>query len=204
MYGGDDGITADVDLAKYTKACADVGQVLTAEAIMRGDRGVSFLSRMYGPDVWEGDPNSCCDIPRQLSKFHLTVKLPPGYSAQDKLREKAMSYSLTDPNTPIIGKLCATAIDVLGVNTKEDPTLAATRSWFAKFDKTVQFPNTADHWMWDYAVEALPTLDVARFEAYISRSNTAAKLLLAPLIVEPRHEPKNDAACLINGEIVEA
>jgi len=103
VYGGDDGLTADLSSSKAEKAAGLVGQVLTAERTKRGEIGVSFLARHYGPDVWFGDVNSCCDIARTLSKFHVTVHLPSNVTPTDKLFEKAYALSLTDRLTPVVG-----------------------------------------------------------------------------------------------------
>jgi len=54
VYGGDDGLTADVNPEAYVAACAEVGQKLDIEVIHRGERGITFLSRIYSPPclVW--------------------------------------------------------------------------------------------------------------------------------------------------------
>lgn len=105
IYGGDDGLTADLDVATYTKVCDALGMKTTAEEVPKGKPGIKFLARLYSPQVWNGDMDSCADFLRQLSKFHATPHLPSNVSEQEKLIEKARGFFLSDRNTPVIGQL---------------------------------------------------------------------------------------------------
>jgi hypothetical protein len=59
IYGGDDGLTANLDPKCHTAAAKKMGQVLTVDVKKRGEVYVSFLARIYSPFVWTGSPSSC-------------------------------------------------------------------------------------------------------------------------------------------------
>jgi len=119
IYGGDDGLTADLDVKIYTRVAEALGMKTTCEKVERGDIGIKFLARLYSPDVWNGSPNSCCDMLRQLSKFHATANFPAHISPAAKLIEKARGFYLSDRNTPVIGQL-ATKVMELTVSAQGD------------------------------------------------------------------------------------
>lgn len=143
IYGGDDSGTADVDPALLEKAASIMGQVLKCTTIMKGMSGVQFLARRYGPAVWFGDTNSCCDIKRQLSKFHVTPVL--AIKPQTKLVEKAFAFSLSDSHTPIIGPFVKKVLSLSPGWTYKN----ALRIWNSDLDKSVHYPNQYDDWMDD-------------------------------------------------------
>jgi hypothetical protein len=137
-YGGDDGLTADVDVVIYARSAKMLGFSLDLENITRGEIGVKFLSRVYGPDVWYGDLTSMCDLRRTLAKFHLTVSMPMNVSNIDKLFDKAYAYYLTDAQTPIIGPFVSAIVS----NCRPDYTFNnMCGSWNARYDDSVQYPN---------------------------------------------------------------
>lgn len=131
LVGGDDGIAADVNEKPFTKACQSVGQVLDYAYAKRGEFGVNFLSRYYTKDVWTGDPNNCCDIKRQLIKFHLSAPLDGSVTPIMKLVEKARSFVLTDGNTPIIGPFCKKVMSLSG-NTASNVQSQKLQTWLSK------------------------------------------------------------------------
>ena len=165
IYGGDDGITCDIDVETYTHVAEELGLRLTAEPIMRNDvRGnhVKFLARVYSPEIWHGCVDSCCDITRQLSKFHTTPVMDMSVSASDKLCEKARSFLLTDPNTPIIGDFCRRVAAVPDVDkrahvlnlTRANRAIAPMLRWNSELDRDVQYPNeNVAGWMNAYVRE---------------------------------------------------
>lgn len=183
IYGGDDGLTADMGVNDYTRAAQSMGQQLVATPIVRGALGVRLLARVYGPDVWYGDPNNCCDLPRQLGKFHLTVHLGDGTTPLQKLTEKVRSFALTDLNTPIIGKYLQVALTFLDI--KQDvPGIDRVTPWFARYPSDVQYPNHLAAWMWQYVQQELPNFDIELFDAWLSRVNKPEDLLAPPLCVD--------------------
>lgn len=116
VYGGDDGLTANLTPKTYVRAASRLGLTLTLDPVQRGETGVMFLSRKYGPLVWHGDPTSMCDLPRALTKFHLCVAMPRNVSNITKLIEKAYAYYLSDKHTPILGDFVTAVVSRLGPN----------------------------------------------------------------------------------------
>jgi len=164
IYGGDDGVTSDVDADIYMRSASDVGQLLEVETIPRDAIGVSFLSRFYSPYVWSGDNNSCCDLPRQLQKLHITVALPPGVTALEKLGEKLSGYSLMDRNTPILGTLIQTYElmhpELFHSGIKDASSKAKVANFYSMYELNDQYPNSNDgHWMEIYMNIWLPLFD---------------------------------------------
>jgi hypothetical protein len=186
IYGGDDGLTADIDPKMLGKAAKMMGQVYTMNSVKRGSFGVTFLARIYGPDVWFGDPNSCCDLPRQLAKLHVTVALPKNVSPADKLVEKARSFYLTDSNTPILGHFVNKAVEIYGGVPEATEETRPIRAWNSHLELEVQYPNRYDDWMLDYAKASLPDMDLDKFCDWISAADSLDYLLRAPIFAEPK------------------
>jgi hypothetical protein len=105
IYGGDDGLTAGITAEEFNATALRFSLSAKAESFHRehSPLGVNFLARFYGPDVWFGDPSSICDVPRQMSKFHATPKLPSNVTWKDKLHEKTLAALLSDAQTPVFG-----------------------------------------------------------------------------------------------------
>lgn len=201
IYGGDDGLTADVVVRIYVRAAKMMGQVLDAVVVQRGHLGVKFLSRCYGPDVWTGDPISCCDILRQLSKFHTSVKLHPDVTPFMKLCEKIRSYALSDSGTPIICNLVSMVLSITGEIKMDDKT-AMMRSWLSQFEIKSQYPNDVRPWMLEYAFKSMPTFNYPRFERWVNDfDNTVEYILNAPMFMEPL-AAKPSAPMVIDDSVV--
>lgn len=147
ICGGDDLHAADVSNDLLAKAYGRMGLAIKTNWIERGAMGVNFLSRFYGPHVWTGDDNSICDVPRALSKFHMTVSLPQNNAQQreERMLEKASAYALTDPNTPYVSTLSRALLARRGRACTPDTTL-----WWSRYAKTDQWPNRWSEWMMDY------------------------------------------------------
>ena len=168
MYGGDDGLTGNMDPSTYQRAAALIGQKLTVDVIKRGELGVTFLARKYGPNVWYGDCNSMCDIKRQLSKFHTTTNLPPNVTPSEKLIEKCRAFILTDMNTPIIGYYCMAVIRIFGVDLQQSAT-NHQNIWGAQFERKDQYPNDYCDWYIDVVHQDLPAIEFAKFQIWLNR-----------------------------------
>jgi len=188
MYGGDDGITADMDPERLATAASDVGQIIKAEMWPTGFGGVSFLARLFSPDVWYGDTSSCCDLRRQLMKFHVTVKLPANVTPAMKLIEKCRSFIQTDANTPVIGELCATVLRLATpeqVQAVEDAQalMHPMKRWDgAEGQLSVQYPNENNaNWMVAVLRRDLPTFSLEKFLTYINECKSLDDVLKAPL-----------------------
>lgn len=167
VYGGDDGLDTDVDPKIAAKAASLVGQKLDLETVKLGEPGVAFLARRYGPDVWYGDNNSCCDIRRQLAKFHLTVNLPGKVTKQQKLQEKSFSFALTDKNTPVIGEFVQKVLEVFPLRSSEFKNVLGT--WGVEMDAGKQYPNVHADWMDDIARSELQDFDLDRFRDWLAK-----------------------------------
>lgn len=200
IYGGDDGLTPDVHPKKYINAAKAMGQVIKVDPVSRGDAGVMFLARVYSPDVWNGDGNTCCDIPRQLSKLHVTVSLGNNVTPLKKLLEKCRSFWLTDEHTPLIGAFVSRAHLLLQSDFEANEETAAMRSWSANFPKDVQYPNEPADWMVDYCEEVLPNFNYRRFNEWINSCWTLTDLLSPPCCQE-KSEPISTVPVAIDDEI---
>jgi len=184
VYGGDDGLTPDVDAKLYTEVAARFGHVLEADKIERGKKGISFLARLYSPNVWYGDVSSCADISRALSKFHTTVACD--VKAEDKLFEKAYALYLTDADTPIIGDFVCRVVDVSGKN--EDDYKNVLKIWNSEVPLEEQYPNVnADNWMDEILIDqGLSGFRLKDFQTWLMDCKTMSDFLKCPaFIVKP-------------------
>jgi hypothetical protein len=201
IYGGDDGLTADIKARVYRRAAFSIGQELTVEEVPRGQIGIKFLARIYSPNVWFGDMNTCCDLKRQLSKLHTTVSLPPNVTPVMKLLEKARSLILSDENTPIIGEYVRAVAHLHGEPILADDRTASMRSWLSHFDKEAQYENEACDWMMGYAASALPSFDHVRFLSWRSGCFTLMDLLSAPTFQE-QTDAKSSVPVVVDGQVI--
>lgn len=146
VLGGDDGAFGDLIPKSIENAATWWGHKLESAVYTRGQSGVNFLSRFYGPDVFNGDSNSMCDLQRVLAKFHTTVDLH-GFSPLDKLSQKLTSLQYTDAKTPVISVLLSKYLEVGGIIASRDQR--QFQSYWTKYDISDQFPNRLDDWMID-------------------------------------------------------
>jgi len=174
VYGGDDGLTADIDLVKYTKTVENYGQKLTSEVIEFGKPGVNFLSRFFGPEVWGGDPNSCCDIRRMISKFHCHSVSHKDFP-KVKLLQKVTSLGLTDYATPIFNTIIKTVTRL-----DNSTVLPDYERWWDQFDPSVQWPNVTADFMFELAHEQLPEFDYDLFHDFCDNCTTIEEFLKFP------------------------
>lgn len=195
IYGGDDGLTGNLPADVFDSAAALVGQSAKCETVKRGSFGVKFLARYYSPDVWFGDINSCCDIGRQLSKFHTTVALPRDVTPLEKLVTKLNAFAYTDSNTPLFREWSQALEAYLAEN---DDIEAATKTkmltheelltqvipyWAVKEDGG-NYPNSDSGWMYQVVDATLPGFDYQRFVRWLSNL-TYETLLKPPMCLDP-------------------
>jgi len=182
LAGGDDGLLGDIDDRLLIRAARDTGFILKCPIYAHGEAGVNFLARIYGPDVWNGDPTSMCSLKRQLEKFHLTTKvdIPPA----QKLYEKSLSFSFTDSNTPVIGPLVKR---VLSLATNYVSTKTITR-FGDDWDAAVQYPNDYGSWMDEVAREELPLVQLPEMTLWIETVSSLEDILNAPCFYEQGRE----------------
>jgi hypothetical protein len=202
IHLGDDGLDADLPPTSHAWAADRVGLVLEAQTVKRGFRGVNFLARYYSPEVWQGSPNSMCDVKRQLSKFHTTVRLPANVTPEQKLVEKCMSYVATDGNTPVIGPFCKR---VLLLSSYRPRTLLGVGSWWSKFEDSVQYPNeNVGGWMDVEFAAQLEEFDRTQFEGWLALTTTAQDLLCPPICEEPKAPQPTSVAVVVDEDVLPA
>jgi hypothetical protein len=180
---GDDLIVGGLEAATLARGATAIGCKSDAYSVKSGHTGVVYLSRAYGPYVWEGDPVSMTCLKRQLSKFHTTVKLT-GITPGDKLREKARGYLASDRYTPVLGEFCQVVEKICGPLFRKSSTLAIER-WQSELDQDVQYPNQYAEWMESMARDELPEFDFEAFRAYIGSATREEQLLDLPVFMEP-------------------
>lgn len=196
LKGGDDGVAADLPMELFEGVALKFGLKLTGGEIRRGLPGLKFLARSFGPEVWTGNPNSCCDFVRTLSKFGLTVNLA-GVTPQQKLICKADALRLTDPNTPYIqeftnkvAELSRVGVEAFGPALSEMHQIQLT-SWWSKYEESEQFPNSPQSWM----VEEINSAILARrgngaeFLEALAAATNIDDLLSLPAICHLDEEP---------------
>lgn len=202
IYLGDDGLQADLPIESHKWASERVGLVLEAIVVEYGQPGVSFLARYYSPQVWNGRLDSMCDVKRQLSKFHTTVRLPNNVRPEEKMVEKARGYVATDGNTPVIGRLCKRALDLNTARSRRDLGIAP---WWSKFEQSVQYPNSnADQWMDAEFQRLFPEFNVEVFNSWINTVTCWRELLGAPLCCEPKQATPTSVPVVVDGDVLPA
>jgi len=143
FYGGDDGITCDLDLDTLLHVSATIGFAFKSY-VVRPLQPLPFLGRIF-VDPWTLSA-SIADVPRQLSKLHLTrtVEAIPDYMV---LRRKAEGLLVTDRNTPVLADWARAVIRIVPQTSygRFETLLAEDDSYWLKY--TDPFP-------------ALPTRDL--------------------------------------------
>jgi len=203
VYGGDDGITGDVDEQVFTRVAADFGHVIEIENVPVGKPGISFLSRMYSRDVWFGDVNSMCDLKRMLSKLHLSQPLDPKVTPHMKLGQKINNLFYTDLYTPIIGDIVKVVktryseiVPTADRAAEQDMRPLASYN-FLTYEESEQYPNSRDDWMFDLAEQQLPGFRWTLMDSWIdnllneriSKATRMNILLSPPLCYEEEPRP---------------
>ncbi len=177
---GDDGLHADLPMSEHDEAASMLGFTMKFSLFNRGESGANFLSRIYGPEVWYGCPDSMQDEPRALKKIHTVV--PNNFTPWENLLHKSCGYFLcTNPTTPL-GKYCAKVVKVAGLSPSEieDIVTSDKVSWALRVSKEEQYPSTSAAWTQDYFNKQLPNFDIAAFDRYLDQADTQEKLLSMP------------------------
>jgi hypothetical protein len=189
-FGGDDSLMGDMVPASYAAAAKDIGHVVKCDVFNRGDPGVNFLARIFGPNVWYGDPNNMCNLLRQLTKFHTSTDTKANPAS--KFTEKAISNVLTDPNTPILSRYIKLWLELNKVKIPKkiaEPGVD-TSWWSANFSMSEQFINIEADWMYDVAEEQIPGFNWDLFMSW--HPKTPEEMLNAPSFSEPVEVPLPD------------
>lgn len=193
LFGGDDGISGNVQPEVYSRAAKMVGLEVKVELITPASQyGPKFLARQYGPLVWWGDDNSMTDIRRCLSKLHVTTNVLA--RPQQKAEEKFWALALSDYNTPIIA-------DLLSWWAKQGFTLKnwnlGVGSYWAQIyqEENQQYPNRPGTWMVELVCAEFPRYEVWR------RHLKQVKFPIVPLL-ESVEIPETRRDLVVNGEVV--
>jgi hypothetical protein len=203
MYGGDDGLSPDIHVPSYVRATSALGLTVKAVNLNKGDWGVEFLARVYGPQVWYGDSANCADLPRQLSKLHVTPRRPDNVTNCQKLVDKMAGFALTDANTPILGPFAVKTMRLAaGVLDPDEAHMSylARASWYEHEEPAV-FDNPDRDWYSEYVDRCLPDFDHAKFTAWLDAAVTLDDLLSAPLCLEPKPPTVPDVPVVVDGEL---
>lgn len=169
LFAGDDALTffgswvdRQLMVTSYQKASKILGYPIKIKVVDVGNT-VTFLGRYYKP--WDGNMNSCCDIPRQVSKLHLTVQ-SSDLNPVKKAVEKAMSFILTDGNTPIIGEWSKAVLDKYKQQAPDASADAAR--WWSQFASEDQYPNEPQDWYNEVVQVEYPQFQMDVFQAAIA------------------------------------
>jgi hypothetical protein len=104
VYGGDDGMTMEIDVECYKQVARDLGFILKVESSGPTNEPITFLARTYSnPSAHNG---SMSDVPRAAKKLHLTTA-NKDVSDFEVMARKALALSITDANTPLLSQVSA-------------------------------------------------------------------------------------------------
>jgi len=199
---GDDAVNRNLPTAALEWAARATGLLVESCLVPNGFPGVNFLARLYSTDVWHGRIDSMCDVKRQITKFHTTVRLPDNVSPIDKLVEKSMGYLATDTNTPVIGELCCKVLAVCPQGPRRDHGIA---HWWSKFGASEQYPNcNVDGWMDAEFERVYPEFDREIFGFWLDSVYKPQDLLEAPLCTEIVPPTPGNKPVVVDGDILEA
>jgi len=107
LYGGDDSLDRDLlDQATMSKVAQFTGSSITF-ATRKINSCVPFLGRLF-PNPWVYQ-YSIADVKRQLNKIGMTTA-PPDVSDAVAMRRKAISYEVSDRNTPVLSNWAAAVL----------------------------------------------------------------------------------------------
>ena len=203
IYGGDDSLSGDVDPDALRVSAELVGQDYEISVIPRGEMGVEFLNRQFGPFVWEGDEDSMANPIRLLAKLFVGPKVLP--DPLERFAERASGYYRMDLNSPVIGEICWVAHQLLG-----DKTEGVLMPWDGRHPTESNWPSLrSDGWGWkfDNFNKHIPDFDWDRFRHWITAvwaSKRPGMLLEAPLCTSAgTHEAvKAKSTAIVGDELV--
>lgn len=117
MYGGDDGVSFDIDSATYVANATEMGLRLKSELIKSGEP-FHFLSKEYYPCAWTGTPCCASVAERALGKMHWGGRAANPLSDHEMIYLRAKSYAETDATCPLIGTLARKIASLVEPNVK--------------------------------------------------------------------------------------
>jgi hypothetical protein len=107
FHEGDDGfINCDADIKTKVSSLLGLAGLLGFKLkVILPDSHV--FAKFCGRHICDGCHNEFCDLPRTLAKLHITIK---NGELKPLALAKALSYLSTDPQTPIIGRICRSLV----------------------------------------------------------------------------------------------
>jgi hypothetical protein len=194
IFGGDDGLTP---VSKFFLENVAARLHLTLKAReCNPDNGEwpTFLSRQFGPDVWRGDPNTTCDIPRQLAKLHLTTNMEPNIDIAVKIKEKAFALNLTDSNTPIVGAVCQALLKQVENVSRDDLNGRHMKFWYRLWDcdsvEGAHWPNEVHAWRDDLLERYRMSEWIDTLDAHLAKEHSLESLCEFPCLSQAPVPPK--------------
>ncbi len=209
IFGGDDSLAADLPPDALIKACKFIGLIVKVKTIPRNQGGMTFLSRVYTPGVWNGDVNNCGDILRILKKMHVSHIRPQSVTDKQYLVDKMFGYVLSDGSTPYVGAFAKKTIEFFerDKHTPDNPSKIDTTSigYLASWamETGSQFPNAPCDYFTEYAKDSMPTFNEDKFFQHLDTCASLDDMLKFPLCLEiEKVELPVDATVHVNGETV--
>jgi len=201
IYGGDDSLEGPVDPTALKTSATMMGQDYEIEVVARGELGVNFLNRQFGPDVWNGDASSMANPSRLLSK--LWVGPSQLHDPLIRFGERMSGYYRMDRNSPVIGDIAQLSHELLG-----ECVDGVLTPWDGRCPVESNWPNvdSGTGWMLDVFNKFLPDFDFDRFNTWIQEvrdGGDASALLRAPLCTaSPDSYPAVKVACVVGDELM--
>jgi len=205
IYGGDDGLVMDIPAKQAELVAQELGLTLTVDLIPHGQFGVEFLSRKYSPYVWWGDPDSCCDVLRTISKINLYKPVEPKFK-YDRIVEKAYAIYLSDANTPIVGDFVKTVLNAADGNGWRFDGLKllgfknSAEIWNAELPEEAHYPNENPDWMWDYVYRFVTPFNHELYQGWLHQVAKLEQLYTMPAFTDPPPYV-HKADVLVDGEV---
>jgi len=156
VYGGDDGITPNVNMGVYEEVAKKIGLKLKAERVDR-DGVIPFLSRLWFGN-WSMPLASMTAPKRQISKLHISTA-GPEVPDHVFLHRKALGYLLTDEQTPLMSAWARAVVRMCEYLNLEGDDFASIRKldsrWFERYDRQDNFTTTEHELRWEVAAADL-------------------------------------------------
>lgn len=190
LVGGDDMFIGDVSEESIRKGFELMGfeRGLKVNIYNYENTAMKYLARYWDlSGLGSGDhvPQSMCDLNRQLPKFFMTTSKLNEDQKKARLVEKAMSFNLTDGNTPIIGPLCKKILE-LGNGIVSEPSWT---TWWGQYKAEDQFPNlNHGNWMNQVISEVYPEFDATAFERWLEGCESLEDIMACPYPFDEKPE----------------
>lgn len=150
IYGGDDGVSANIPVKTYDRVASIYGLILKAETILPG-HCVPFLGRLF-IDPWTTS-TSICDVLRTFRRVNMTVA---PLTVPDNLVyvRRAECMIMTDPTTPLVSHWARMILRVFpdipsAVRARHANMMRSDLPWFGQYEDTSDFfYNEPSDLMW--------------------------------------------------------